>query len=159
VDGSTIPVSDSESGSFTLNSLGGRQGFFIGVYFSTNLSMYGLGTMHGVAIVDRTAELADIENFFADQRNSQVMGMSIAAIVALVLTILLTTLGLRYFTNKYVVKPIRELNQTAEAIIDGTFEGQVEVDRDSAYYALQGLLESGQKVLRHVDEKMLDQEE
>lgn len=80
--------------------------------------------------------------------------MSIAAIIAIILTLLLTTLGLRYFTNKYVARPIEELNRAAEEIAEGTFDGELEVDKDSAYAALQGLLRSGQKVLQKMDEEM-----
>jgi len=65
-------------------------------------------------IIDRTEELADIEEYFQEQRNDLILQLSIAAIIAIILTLLLTTLGLRYFTNKYVARPIEELNCAAE---------------------------------------------
>lgn len=159
VDPTTVPIAEPEAGYDTLNSLGNKEGFFIEVFFTSNLNMYGLGILHGVGIVDRTAELADINKYFSHQRNDLILGMSIAAIIALILSILITTLGLRYFTNKYVVKPIEKLNRTAETIVQGTFEGDVEVDEKSAYAALQGLLQSGQKVLRQMEEYTEEDEE
>ncbi|OFW56693.1 MAG: hypothetical protein A2V52_02515 [Actinobacteria bacterium RBG_19FT_COMBO_54_7] len=73
--------------------------------------------------------------------------------------ILLTTLGLSYFTNKYIVKPIEELNLAAEQIMGGTFEGDLKADKGSAFYALQALLASGDKVLRRINEEMLEEKD
>jgi nitrogen fixation/metabolism regulation signal transduction histidine kinase len=124
------------------------------VFIPINLSVMGFQNIYINLIVDRTQQLADIETYFKDQRNDLLMRLSLAAIIAIILSILLTTIGLRYFTRKYVVKPIEKLNQTAEMIADGTFEGEVEVDEESAYAALQGLLRSGQKVINQMDEKL-----
>jgi nitrate/nitrite-specific signal transduction histidine kinase len=79
--------------------------------------------------------------------------MSIVAGVAILLILLISTFGLRYFTNKYVMEPVNELNHMAESIADGTFEGDVVVDEDSAYAALQGVLRSGQLILRRMEER------
>jgi nitrogen fixation/metabolism regulation signal transduction histidine kinase len=119
-----------------------------------DLSILGVKDFNVNIVVDRTQELADIENYFKNQRNSLVLRMSIISVVALMLSLLLTTVGLRHFTRKYVVNPIEELNLTAQKIIDGSFEGEVRVDEKSAYAALQGLLQSGQKVLSKMDEEM-----
>lgn len=159
VDPEKMPVNPPEGDYSTLDSLDSKKGFFVSAFFATNLNMYGLGTLQGNVIVDRTAELADIETYFKEQRNNLILGMSIVAIITLILTILLTTLGLRYFTVKYVVRPIEELNRTAEEIAEGTFQGEVKVDKDSAYAALQGLLQSGQKVLRKMDKELGNRQE
>lgn len=105
-------------------------------------------------VVDRTQELADIETYFKDQRNDLILRLSIAAFIAIILTLLLTTICLRYFTRKYVVKPIEKLNRGAEEIAEGAYRGEVEVDEASAYAALQGLLKSGQKVIRQFDDDL-----
>ncbi|MDY6793761.1 MAG: hypothetical protein SWK76_00550 [Actinomycetota bacterium] len=94
-------------------------------------------------IVDKTGEPADIEVYFEDQRNDMIVRLSIGAALASILSLLLTTFGLRYFTRKYVVTPIDELIRMTEEIVAGTFEGDVEVDEESAYAALQELLSSG----------------
>jgi hypothetical protein len=150
-----MPNEPPEEGYETLDSLGDEEGFFVSVFIPFDVAMFGFeGEMYVNLVVERTEELAEIEDYFTEQRNDLVLQMSIAAIIALILTLLLTTLGLRYFTRKYVVDPIEELNRTAEAIADGTFEGEVEVDEDSAYAALQGLLSSGQKVLQRMDDEL-----
>jgi len=155
VDLAEIPNEAPEEGYETLDSLGDKEGFFVSVFIPFDMASFGFkGEMYVNLVVERTEELAEIEDYFIEQRNDLILQMSIAAIIALILTLLLTTLGLRYFTNKYVAKPIEELNRAAKEIADGTFDAEVEVDEDSAYAALQGLLRSGQKVLQRMDEEM-----
>jgi HAMP domain-containing protein len=155
VDPATLSTEPPEGEYDTLDSLGGKEGFYVSAFFPLDLGIIGIDeTIYINMIVDRTQELADIEAYFTDQRNDMLLRMSIVSIIAIILSLLLTTFGLRYFTRKYVVNPIEELNRTAEEIADGTFEGEVQVDEESAYAALQGLLRSGQKVLSRMDEEM-----
>ncbi len=42
-------------------------------------------------------------------------------------------------------------------IVEGTFEGEAEVEEGSAFAALQGLLRSGQRVLRGLDERFKEE--
>ncbi len=156
IDPDEIPMTPPEGDYETLDSLGGQEGFFIDVFFPVDLAMLGLGNeeIYFNMIVERTDELAEIEEYFQNQRDDLILWLSIASAIAIILSILLTTFGLRYFTHKYVVDPIEELNRTAEEIADGTFEGEVTVNEESAYAALQGLLRSGQKVLSKMDDKL-----
>jgi HAMP domain-containing protein len=156
VDPDEIPLTPPEGDYETLDSLGGQEGFYVSVFFPVELAALGLGSgeIYFNMIVERTEELAQIEDYFRNQRNDLILWLSIASAIAIILSILLTTFGLRYFTRKYVVRPIENLNRTAEEIADGTFEGEVTVEEESAYAALQGLLRSGQKVLSRMDEKL-----
>ncbi len=155
IDPAEMPTQPPTGDYETLDSLGGEEGFFVSAFFPAQLDILGIDeTIYINMILDRTAELAEIEDYFIEQRNDLILRLSIASVIAIILSILLTTLGLRYFTRKYVVDPIEELNRTAEKIADGTFEGEVTVDRESAYAALQGLLQSGQKVLSRMDEEL-----
>ena len=67
---------------------------------------------------------------------------------------LLSTIWLRYLIRRFVSEPIEELNTAAEQIVDGTYEGEVKVNPKSDYAAIQGLLKSGQLVLRKLDKEM-----
>lgn len=155
VDPDKLPVEFSEGGYETLDALGDDEGLYISKFYELDLGILGIEeSVYLNMIEDRTAELAAIEDYFDNQRNDLILMLSIASIIAIILTILLTTLGLRYFTSKYVVRPIEELNRIAQEITEGTFKGEVQVDKDSAYAALQGVLRSGQKVLRRLDEEM-----
>jgi HAMP domain-containing protein len=153
VDTGQMPASSQETYE-TLTQLGDKEGLFVSVLYPIDLSIVGLSEFSVNMIADRTEELAAVEQYFEDQRNALILRLSIVSIAAIIITLLLTTLGLRYFTRKYVVNPIEELNRTAEEIADGTFKGEVKVDEDSAYAALQGLLRSGQKVLSRMGEEM-----
>ncbi len=137
-----------------MDSLGGEEGYFVSVFYVIDLSDYGFAEFYVNIIVDRTQEMREVDEYFVDQRNDLILRMSIAAGVAFLLTLLITTFGLRYFTGKYVTDPIDELNRAAEEIADGTFQGEVEVDKGSAFAALQGLLRSGQLILRKMEKEM-----
>jgi HAMP domain-containing protein len=156
IDPSEIPTMPAEGDYVVMDSLAGEEGYFVSVFYSIDLTDYGFGKFHVNMIVDRTQEMQEVEDYFVSQRNDLILRMSIAAGIAILLTLLITTFGLRYFTSKYVTEPIDKLNRTAEEIADGTFEGEVEVDEESAYAALQGLLRSGQLILRKMD-KEIDQ--
>lgn len=156
IDPGEMPVRPPQGDYATHDELFGRKGFFISVFMPLDLSAIGIGDgdIDVNMIVDRTRELAAIEEYFSAQRNNLIIRLSIISATAIVLSILLTTIGLLYLTRRYVVRPIEDLNRTAEEIADGVFTGEVQVDGDSAYAALQGLLRSGQKVLQHMGEGM-----
>ncbi|MDD3718986.1 MAG: hypothetical protein PHP28_10040 [Actinomycetota bacterium] len=155
VDPSGMPVDPYEGEYEILDSLGDEGGFYVSAFFLVDLSILGVDeTVYINMIMDRTEEYNAVNEYFMDQRNDLILRLSIVSVIAVILTLLLTTIGLRYFTRKYVVDPIEELNRTAEEIADGTYAGEVQVDEDSAYSALQGLLRSGQKVLSRMDEEI-----
>ena len=154
VDPGGLPTKPSEGDYMLLESLGGKEGYFVSVFYSIDLSSYGFGEFDVNIIVDRTTEMQEIDDYFVSQRNDLILRMSIVSGIAILLTLLITTIGLRYFTNKYVMEPVEKLNRMAEEIADGTFEGEVEVDRESAYAALQGLLRSGQLILKKMDKEI-----
>jgi hypothetical protein len=136
-----------------ISDLGGCEGCFVSMAYPIDLSTYGFDEFYLNMIIDRTAEMQEIEDYFVAQRSELITRMSIVAGVAILLILLISTFGLRYFTNKYVMEPVNELNHMAESIADGTFEGDVVVDEDSAYAALQGVLRSGQLILRRMEER------
>jgi len=156
VDPSQMPVTPPGEGYQVLDRLGDKEGFFVSVFNLVDLSVFGLekGSIYANLVMDRTEEVADIEDYFRDQRNGFLLRLFIAAGIAILLSLLLTTTGLRHFTRKYVVDPIERLNRQAQEIMEGTFQGEVEVDERSAYAALQGLLRSGQKVLRRMEKEL-----
>ncbi|MBC7246710.1 MAG: hypothetical protein H5T73_02870 [Actinobacteria bacterium] len=156
VDTTELPTEPPEGDYQVLDRLGGSEGFFISVFTPLDLSILGLeeGPIYVNMIVDRSEEMEEIESYFRDQRNSLLVRLFIAAAVAIIASLLLTTFGLRHFTRKYVVDPIEKINRQAREIMEGTFRGEVEVDERSAYAPLQGLLRSGHKVLSRMDEEL-----
>lgn len=154
VDLGEMPASPPEGDYQTLESFAGREGFYVSAFYHIDLSNLRLGDFHINMVLDRGHEMREVERLFREQRNRQLVRMGLASAIAVVLSLLLTTLGLRHFTRKYVVRPIEGLNRIAEEIVEGTYEGEVQVKEDSAYAALQGLLRSGQKVLSRIDREM-----
>ncbi|MEW6552907.1 MAG: hypothetical protein AB1384_01295 [Actinomycetota bacterium] len=154
IDPGEIPTMPTGGDHVVMDSLGGQEGYFVSVFYPIDLSDFGFDKFYVNIIVDRTQEMQEVEDYFVSQRNDLILRMSIASVIAIILTLLITTFGLRYFTGKYVTEPIDALNRMAEEIADGTFQGEAEVDPGSAYAALQGLLRSGQLILRKMDKEI-----
>ena len=149
-----LPGMPAERDYVVLDSVDGKEGYFVSVFYTIDLSSIGMEEFDVNLIVDRTAEIQEIDDYFVSQRNDLIVRMCIAAGIAVLLTLLVTTIGLRYFTSKYVMEPVERLNRMAEEVADGTYEGDVVVDSGSAYAALQGLLRSGQIILRRMDKEL-----
>lgn len=156
VDPHDLPTTPPPEGYRVLDRLGDREGFFISVFNPVDLSVFGLeaGEIYADLIMDRTEEVAAIEDYFHQQRNGFLIRVFIAAGLALLLSLLLTTIGLRHFMRKYVTGPIETLNRQAQEIMGGAFEGEVDLDEKSTYAPLQALLRSGQKVLQHMEREL-----
>lgn len=155
-DPNTLPTQPPEGGYSTMDKMGGREGFFISYFYTLNLKIAGLSNVYINFIVDRTAELKTVESTFEKQRNDLLLRLSIAAALSVFIFLLLTTLGLRYLVNRYIMRPVNDLNTAAEEIVTGTFEGEVEYDADSSFAPIQGLLRSGQKVLSRMDDELAE---
>ncbi len=158
VDTSQLPTSPPPRDRKLLDSFNGKKGTYVDVFYPIDLAKVGapISKFYVSAVFNVTAQINDINKYFNDQKQNTIIKLSITAVVALLLFALLSTFWLRYLIRKYIRKPVEELNTMAEEIATGTFEGEVVVDRDSDFAALQGLLKSGQLILRKFDEKMDD---
>jgi nitrogen fixation/metabolism regulation signal transduction histidine kinase len=154
IDTSTLPAKPTAEDYVTFKQFGGRKGFFISLYGPIYVPM--VGNLESNFIVDRTKEINDVETYLNDQRNNQLLRMGIVSIIAYLLCILLTTVGLYLLVQKYVMGPIDDLNNQAEGIIDGTLAKEIPYDKDSSFASIQGVLRSGQKVLMEVYKKTDD---
>jgi methyl-accepting chemotaxis protein len=159
VDTSKLPKSPPEGDHKILDSFNGKDGTYLDVFYPIDMSKLGvqIPKFYVSAVFDLTSQIKDINKYFDDQKKDTIIILSITGIIALVLFGLLSTFWLRYLIDKYIRKPVEELNATARDIAAGTFQGEVVVDRESDFAALQGLLKSGQLILRKFDQNMDDQ--
>jgi hypothetical protein len=155
IDQSKLPTSAPPSGYVMLDSFGDRKGHFLDLFTSVDLARLGVKMKFTVSsIIDLTDQIKEIDKYFQDQKRDTVIGLVITGIIALILFGLLSTFWLRHLINKYIRKPVDKLNTMAKDIADGTYEGEVVVDENSDFAALQGLLKSGQLILQKFNEKM-----
>jgi len=155
VDAGKLPTSAPSSGYVMLDSFGNKKGSFLDLFVVAKLSKIGLpGSFSVSSVFDLTSQLKKADKYFQDQKRNTVISLIITGIVALILFGLLSTFWLRYLINKYIRKPVEELNTIAQDIAAGTYQGEVVVDENSDFAALQGLLKSGQLILRKFDENM-----
>jgi hypothetical protein len=155
VDPEGLPTTTPESGYAMLDSFNGEKGDFLDLFIPIDLSRLGAKATFTIsAVIDLTEQIKKIDKYFQDQKRDTVITLVITGIIALILFGLLSTFWLRHLINKYIRKPVDKLNTMAKDIADGTYEGEVVVDENSDFAALQGLLKSGQLILQKFNEKM-----
>jgi len=138
-----------------LKSFGGLRGTLANVFYTMDLSKAGVQSKFYVsAVYDLTKQVAEIDSYFSNQKNDTIITLIVTGILAFILFGLLSTFWLRYLIRKYVSRPVEKLNTMAEDISAGTFKGEVVVDPNSDFAALQGLLKSGQLILREHDKQL-----
>jgi len=145
-----LPSEMPEEGYEVLSELGGRKGTFISVF-----NIMELGPLHGTyvdLVVDRTEEVDAMEDFYSQEKSSLVTRQIVTGIIALVVALLITTLGVYFLTRRYITAPIATLTKTSHGIMDGTFEGEVEVVEESDYVDIQRLLQSGKVLMEKMEE-------
>jgi HAMP domain-containing protein len=159
VDSSKMPTELPKSGYIMLDSFNNKKGDFLDLLTRVNLTKLGVPIDFTVSsIINLTDQLKGIDEYFQDQKQDTIINLVIAGIIALILFGLLSTFWLRYLINKYIRRPVDELNTMAQDIAAGTYQGEVVIDEHSDFAALQGLLKSGQLILRKFDEKMEDKD-
>jgi len=159
VDVAKLPVRIPAKGYELLESFSDKEGTFLVLFTPVDMTRLGINAKFAArAVFDLTDQIKKIDEYFQDQKQDTVVALVIVGIIALILFGLLSTFWLRYLINKYIRKPVQELNTAAIDIAEGTYEGEVVVDEHSDFAALQGLLKSGQLILRRLDEKMSDEE-
>lgn len=127
-----------------LEEFAGEEGFF--------LSFYRSFTMPGVDgflnfTLDRSEQIEAIEQAYEDEKSDLITRQVIIGVVAVVVALLLSLLGVRYLARRYITGPIDELASVSHSIMEGTFEGEVQVEEGSDYADIQRLLQSGKVIL------------
>jgi hypothetical protein len=133
-----------------LDELGGREGFFISVFAVAPLVGYGEEFMN--FSVDRTDQMSALEKEYTDAKSDLITRQIIIGVIILLLGGIISALGVYYLTKRDITGPIEEINRISDQIMEGSFEGEVEVNRDSDFASLQALLSSGKKILDKLDE-------
>jgi hypothetical protein len=155
VNKSEILTKPPPKGYAIINEFGNLKGTLIYVFYPIDLTKMGINTKFYMSTVfDVTKQVKEIDTYFNNQRNSNIITLTVASVAAVLVFFLLSTIWLRYLIRRFVSEPIEELNTAAEQIVAGTYEGEVKVNPKSDYGAIQGLLKSGQLVLRKLDKEM-----
>lgn len=103
-------------------------------------------------ISDRTAEINAVQNTFTTERNNLVKRQLIVGAVAVLISIALALLGVRFLSRRYIAGPINRLLNTARHVMEGGYKDPIVVTPESDYAPLEALLQSGQTILRKMEE-------
>lgn len=151
LDITDLPTEAPDEGYEILSELGGREGTFISVYEQSDLSPIAEDEFVNL-VVDRTEEFDALEDFFAGEKSNLIKRQIVIGVVAVVIALLLTTLGVYFLTRRYITGPIEELSDASHRIMEGTFDGEVEIVEESDYADLQRLLQSGKVLMDKMGE-------
>jgi nitrogen fixation/metabolism regulation signal transduction histidine kinase len=133
-----------------LKEFNGEEGYFFSVYLP--FSMPGIKGAFMNLLIDRTEQIEAIDNVYEEEKSSLITRQIIIGVVAIVVALLLTLLGVRYLARRYITGPIDRLAAVSHSIMDGTFEGDVDVVEDSDYVDIQRLLQSGKVLMDKMGE-------
>jgi HAMP domain-containing protein len=128
-----------------LNEFNGVEGSFISIYRPFN--MPGMQGAFMNFLIDRTESIEAIDAVYEEEKSSLITRQIIIGIIAIVIALLISTLGVYYLAKRYITGPIEVIADTSHQIMEGTYEGEVDVDEDSDYADLQRLLQSGKRII------------
>jgi len=151
LDFTDFPTEAPVEGYEILSELGGREGTFISVYEQSDISPIAEDEFINLAL-DRTEEFSAIEDFFSAEKSNLIKRQIVIGVIAVVIALLLTTLGVYLLTRRYITGPIEELSDASHRIMEGTFDGEVEIVEESDYVDLQRLLQSGKVLMDKMGE-------
>ncbi len=146
-----IPDSMPPEGYLILNQISGKEGTFISIYHATSFPGYGHNQFANFAI-DETEEMKALSDIYSRERRNMIITQVVLGLVAIGVAILLSTAILRYFTRRYITRPIEEIARVSHQLMEGTYEGEIEVVEESDFADLQRLLQSGQLILKKAEE-------
>jgi HAMP domain-containing protein/competence protein ComGC len=128
-----------------LDEFSEKEGYFISI--DRPFNMPGMPGAFMNLLIDRTEQIEAIDAVYDADKSDLITRQIIIGIIAIVLALLITTFGVYYLTKRYITGPIEAIADTSHQIMEGTFEGEVEVEEESDYADLQRLLQSGKKLL------------
>lgn len=101
-------------------------------------------------IADITEQALELEKLNKAGRKS-LFGIHLAIIIIFsIIAAILTPIGLGYALERYITKPIVELDELSERIMGGSFYEKIQINSDSAFADMHILLKAAQDVLREI---------
>ena len=125
----TMPEKSDEIQYYILNEFNGEEGYFFSVYLP--FSMPGIEGAFMNLLIDRTEQIEAIDAVYEQEKSDLITRQIIIGVVAIVVALLLSLLGVRYLAKRYITGPIDNLATVSHSIMEGTFEGEVVVEEDS----------------------------
>ncbi len=145
-----LPAPQPGEQSRIVDSFGAMQGHFL-VWYVPFAIPGSAQTALITAVIDRTQEIESIHSEFDRARRNLVIRQVSVGIAAVLISLAIVLIGLRLLARKYITGPINDLGRTANEIMDGSFQGKVEVNPESDYSSIQSLLQSGQAIIARID--------
>lgn len=149
-----VPVEIPAAGYNILDELGGVPGYYVEL-FAENIGSISMGENDfGVSVVDRTEEMAAIDEYYSNERSSLIGKQLLTGLIGLMVSLIICLVGLRLLTRYFITRPIEELQDVSRRLMEGTLgEGEeIVVDEKSDFADMQRLLKSGKLLLDKMNE-------
>ncbi len=128
-----------------LTNFNGKQGYFIQVFEPLNIP--GTKGAFFAFLVDRSLQVEQLNQSYADEKSSLILQQVILGLVAVAIALAIGFVGIRLLTRYFITGPVENLAETSRLIMEGAFEGEVKVDERSDFADLQRLLQSGKTLV------------
>jgi HAMP domain-containing protein len=123
---------------------------YISLCKKTDYPLIGPEDQYIFTLVNITRQTDAITALYQDSRSQLLWSQLIISLILLLLSMIFAPLGIAWAVRKYVAAPILELDDLSKQIIEGTLQGEVEVDEASSFADIQRLLRGAQELLRNI---------
>jgi len=121
---SDVPPPPAPGEHTVLSHLGTQQGYFVSC--AVPIALPGTQvTVLLTMISDRTAEITAAQNTFTAERNNLVNRQLLVDAVAILVSIALALLGVRFLGRRYIAGPINRLLTTARHVMEGGYKNPI----------------------------------
>ncbi len=149
--GGDVPKSFPPQDSQLLTKLGDRDGYFISMCVNTPLPGQESEQFANL-VLDRSEQIAEIGSYYQQQRKNSLHRQILIGIILIAMATILSTLGVFLLSRYFITGPIQEITRISRQIMEGTFQGEIKVNRESDFAQLQGLLQSGKLIMEKMGE-------
>lgn len=100
--------------------------------------------------IDVTRQADALRELYEEGKGSIFLVQALICFILLVITLILVPVSIAWVMRRYITQPIVELDSMCQAIMEGTYEGEVDVDENSSFADIQRLLKGGQDILNQM---------
>ncbi len=134
-----------------LTRLGDRNGYFISMCVKTPLPGQESEQFANL-VLDRTQQIEEIDSYYQEEKDKSFNRQLVVGIIIILIATMISTLGVFLLSRYFITGPIHEITRISHQIMEGTFQGEIKVNRESDFAQLQGLLQSGKLIMGKLGE-------
>lgn len=124
----------------------GEDGYFVSLFAETAFPQIK-GSQFINVIIDRTKQMQQLDDFYSNEKRSLIIRQVLGGVIVIALSLLICFFAVKHYARRFITGPIENFAEVSHQIMDGSFDGFVEVDEESDYADIQRLLASGKMLI------------